>query len=151
MERCKANRRFRIVHQGNNFVLRVSTIGKTPTCSLFSWYYPGGGILWDEITARSDELAAAGITALWLPPAYKGSSPDDVGYGVYDHHDLGEFNQKGTIRTKYGTKQRYLSAIAAAHRAGIQVYGDVVFNHKLGADFTERGLHGDGHVFMHLY
>jgi alpha-amylase len=104
----------------------------------FHWYYPGGGILWDEIAARSEELAAAGITALWLPPAYKGASRDDVGYGVYDLYDLGEFNQKGAVPTKYGTKEQYLNAISAAHRAGIQVYADVVFNHKMGADFTER-------------
>jgi alpha-amylase len=104
----------------------------------FHWYYPGGGLLWDEVTSRSHDLAAAGISALWLPPAYKGTSQNDVGYGVYDLYDLGEFNQKGTIRTKYGTKDQYLNAIAAAHRAGIQIYADVVFNHKMGADFTEK-------------
>jgi len=104
----------------------------------FHWYYPGGGILWDEITERANELAAAGITALWLPPAYKGASQNDVGYGVYDLYDLGEFNQKGTVPTKYGTREQYLKAIDAAHRAGIQVYADVVFNHKMGADFKEH-------------
>ena len=39
---------------------------------------------------------------------------------VYDMYDLGEFNQKNTIRTKYGTKDEYLAAIQAAinkHRA----------------------------------
>jgi alpha-amylase len=104
----------------------------------FHWYYPGGGILWDEIVDRADDLAAVGITALWLPPAYKGASPNDVGYGVYDLYDLGEFNQKGTVRTKYGTRDQYASAINAAHRAGIKVYADIVFNHKMGADFTEK-------------
>jgi alpha-amylase len=104
----------------------------------FHWYYPGGGILWDEVAGRADELAEAGITALWLPPAYKGSSPNDVGYGVYDLYDLGEFNQKEAVGTKYGTKTQYLKAIAAAHAAGIQIYADVVFNHKMGADFKER-------------
>ncbi len=30
-------------------------------------------------------LAEAGITAVWLPPAYKGAAGGyDVGYGVYD-------------------------------------------------------------------
>ena len=104
----------------------------------FHWYYPGGGILWDDVAGRTDELAAAGITALWLPPAYKGASQHDVGYGVYDLYDLGEFNQKGAVRTKYGTKDQYLNAVATAHRAGIQIYADVVFNHKMGADFTEK-------------
>jgi alpha-amylase len=104
----------------------------------FHWYYQGEGILWDEVASRADELAAAGITALWLPPAYKGASQIDVGYGVYDLYDLGEFHQKGSVRTKYGTKDQYLNAIAAAHRAGIQIYADVVFNHKMGADYKER-------------
>jgi len=104
----------------------------------FHWYYPDGGLLWNEVAGRAEELAAAGITALWLPPAYKGASPNDVGYGVYDLYDLGEFDQKGTARTKYGTKDQYLNAVAAAHRAGIQIYADVVFNHKMGADFTEK-------------
>lgn len=104
----------------------------------FHWYYPAGGVLWDEVAARADDLAAVGITALWLPPAYKGASGNDVGYGVYDLYDLGEFNQKGTVPTKYGTRDQYLSVINAAHRAGIQVYADVVFNHKMGADFLEK-------------
>ena len=83
-------------------------------------------------------LAAAGFTALWLPPAYKGASgAADVGYGVYDMYDLGEFNQKGSVRTKYGTKDQYLAAINAAHSNNIQIYGDVVFNHRGGADETE--------------
>jgi len=104
----------------------------------FHWYYPGGGVLWNEVAVRAEKLAAAGITALWLPPAYKGSSENDVGYGVYDLYDLGEFNQKGSVRTKYGTRAEYLDAIAAAHAAGLQIYADVVFNHKMGADSIER-------------
>jgi alpha-amylase len=61
----------------------------------------------------------------------------DVGYGVYDLFDLGEFNQKGSQRTKYGTKQQYLDAIAALHKSQIQIYADVVINHKIGADTAE--------------
>lgn len=103
----------------------------------FHWYNTQGDDLWLKVADQADELAAAGITVLWLPPAFKGTSGDDVGYGVYDLYDLGEFNQKGSIRTKYGTRVQYLAAIQAAHANGMQVYGDVVFNHKGGADFTE--------------
>ena len=35
----------------------------------------------------------------------------EVGYAAYDLYDLGEFDQKGTTRTKYGTKDEYLEAI----------------------------------------
>lgn len=82
-----------------------------------------------------------GITALWLPPAYKGSGGiNDTGYGVYDLYDLGEFNQKGAISTKYGTKDEYLAAIDALHKNQMLAYADIVLNHKVGADETEEVL-----------
>src|SRR5215207_1498424 len=56
----------------------------------FHWYNTQGDNLWLKVADQADELAAAGITALWLPPAYKGTSGDDVGYGAYDLYDLGE-------------------------------------------------------------
>ncbi|MEM9803710.1 MAG: alpha-amylase [Cyanobacteria bacterium P01_D01_bin.56] len=105
----------------------------------FHWYLPADGSLWNELKENVEDLAAIGITSLWLPPAYKGTGGGyDVGYGVYDLFDLGEFDQKGTVRTKYGTKDEYIAAIQAAKDAGIQVYADVVFNHKLGADAPEE-------------
>ena len=73
----------------------------------FHWYIPGNGMLWDKVKARAKELSQAGFTAIWLPPAYKGMGGTyDVGYAVYDMYDLGEFEQKGTVRTKYGTRQQ---------------------------------------------
>ena len=51
----------------------------------FHWYSPGDGTHWDDAAARAGELAAAGFTGVWLPPAYKGIGGGyDVGYGVYD-------------------------------------------------------------------
>jgi alpha-amylase len=105
----------------------------------FHWYTEGEGTLWNELAENAEALAKVGITSVWLPPAYKGTGGGyDVGYGVYDLFDLGEFDQKGSVRTKYGTKEEYLSAIQAAQKAGIQVYADVVFNHKMGADIAEE-------------
>lgn len=104
----------------------------------FHWYTPADGSLWKLLADQVGALAEAGITAVWLPPAYKGvAGPEDVGYGVYDLFDLGEFTQKGARRTKYGTREEYLQAISAAHKAGVQVYADIVFNHKLGGDHLE--------------
>ncbi|MEL7034874.1 MAG: alpha-amylase [Cyanobacteria bacterium J06592_8] len=105
----------------------------------FHWYIPADGTLWEQVKNQAQELADAGITALWLPPAYKGiGGGNDVGYGVYDMYDLGEFDQKGSVRTKYGTSQQYLDAIEALHSSGVQAYADVVLNHRMGADFTEK-------------
>ncbi|ASB49504.1 alpha-amylase [Alkalitalea saponilacus] len=105
----------------------------------FHWYTPADGKLWSNLSQQAGELARAGITAVWLPPAYKGiAGKSDVGYGVYDLFDLGEFDQKGSVRTKYGTKDEYVKAIMDAQKAGIHVYADIVFNHKLGADHQEE-------------
>jgi alpha-amylase len=104
----------------------------------FHWYNPSDGSLWKQVAESAAELARLGIDALWLPPAYKGIGGGmDVGYGVYDIFDLGEFDQKGSIRTKYGTKDEYIAAVKAAQKAGIRIYADVVFNHKMGADIVE--------------
>ena len=104
----------------------------------FHWYIPPDGTLWNQVKDSVQTLAKAGVTSLWLPPAYKGTGGGyDVGYGVYDMFDLGEFDQKGSIRTKYGTRQEYLDAIAALHSIGVQVYADAVLNHRMGGDHKE--------------
>lgn len=104
----------------------------------FHWYTPPDGRLWGEMNGRAAELAEAGFTAVWLPPAYKGrGGANDVGYAVYDMYDLGEFDQQGSVRTKYGTRDQYLAAIQALQSAKLQVYADTVLNHRVGADATE--------------
>ncbi len=104
----------------------------------FHWYSEADGGHWRRLAAEAPALASAGITALWLPPATKGGSGYDVGYGTYDLFDLGEFDQKGTVRTKYGTRADYEAALQACREHGLQVYADVVFNHKLFADAEEE-------------
>lgn len=104
----------------------------------FSWYLDADGRHWRRLTEDAQMFADNGITAIWLPPAYKGMAGGlDVGYGVYDLYDLGEFDQKGSVRTKYGTKAEYLAAIEALHKAGVQVLADIVLDHRMGADGTE--------------
>jgi alpha-amylase len=105
----------------------------------FHWYNAADGQFWNELASAAEHLAAAGVTSLWLPPAFKGvGGAFEVGYGAYDFYDLGEFDQKGTVRTKYGTKEEYLNAVRVARGLGLRVYADVVFNHMLGADEEEE-------------
>ena len=104
----------------------------------FEWYLPSDSTLWNRITKESSHISNLGITHIWLPPAYKGQSGIlDVGYGVYDLYDLGEFDQKGSIPTKYGTKDEYLNSIRNLKENNIKVIADIVLNHKLGADELE--------------
>ena len=94
--------------------------------------------LWSALKENADELAEVGFTAVWLPPAFKGAGgKDELGYGVYDPYDLGEFDQKGSIRTKYGTRSEYLDAIEKFQKVGINVIVDVVIDHLLSGDNIE--------------
>lgn len=107
----------------------------------FEWYLPNDSSLWNKVAQDAKHLESLGITELWLPPAYKGAAgTNDTGYGVYDLYDLGEFNQKGSIATKYGTKDEYINAIKILHENNIKIYADIVLNHKMGADETEEVL-----------
>ncbi|MBR3163041.1 MAG: alpha-amylase [Clostridia bacterium] len=101
----------------------------------FEWYLDCNQNLWNIIREKAEKLARIGVTSLWLPPAYKGAGGKyEVGYGAYDLYDLGEFNQKDTVKTKYGSKDEYLECIDILKNNGIEVYADIVLNHKMGAD-----------------
>ncbi len=105
----------------------------------FEWYLPNDRNHWNRVSKIANDLHRAGVTCVWLPPAYKGASGvDDVGYAVYDLYDLGEFNQKHTVATKYGTKDEYLHAIKTLQDNKIEVLADVVLGHRMGADEKER-------------
>ncbi|MGB7251690.1 MAG: alpha-amylase [Phormidesmis sp.] len=94
---------------------------------------------WQQLAQSATELANVGFSALWLPPMTKGSDgAEDSGYSAYDLYDLGEFDQCGSVATKYGDRAQLLSAIAAIQSAGLQVYGDVVLHRKHGGDGLEK-------------
>ncbi|WP_300285105.1 alpha-amylase [uncultured Alistipes sp.] len=104
----------------------------------FEWNLPNEGKLWTQLKEDAAHLHEIGVTAVWIPPAYKADEQQDEGYATYDLYDLGEFDQKGTVRTKYGTKQELREAIEALHANGIEVYLDAVMNHKCGGDYDEK-------------
>lgn len=107
----------------------------------FHWYSREDGTLWKYLATEAPKLASLGITAAWLPPACKGADGiKSRGYDSYDLYDLGEFDQKGTVRTRYGTREEYLDCIKSLQANGISVIVDVVINHKAGADEKETFL-----------
>lgn len=107
----------------------------------FEWYVNKEDNLWIKLENDADLLKELGVTHVWMPPAYKGKSGDaDSGYGVYDLYDFGEFDQKGAFRTKYGTKEEYEQALEALDKRNINAIADIVLNHKIGADYTEKVL-----------
>jgi alpha-amylase len=73
-----------------------------------------------------------------LAPARKqGGELEIDGLRSHDYYDLGEFDQKGSVPTWFGSKAELLDLIQSAHATGLQVYADLVFNHNSGADAQE--------------
>lgn len=104
----------------------------------FEWLLPKDGKFWVKLKNDAKHLSEIGVTSVWIPPGCKCHKPEDEGYGIYDLYDLGEFDQKNAVRTKYGTKQELIDAIEELHKYRIHVYFDTVMNHKAGADKTEK-------------
>ncbi|KAI0322613.1 glycoside hydrolase family 13 protein [Amylostereum chailletii] len=92
---------------------------------------------WQHFEAEVPRLAELGVTQVWLPPAHKATHKGGQGYDAYDLWDLGEFEQKGTTATRWGTKDELIRAISTAREHGIDVIIDAILNHKLGADQKE--------------
>ncbi|MFL6449149.1 MAG: alpha-amylase family glycosyl hydrolase [Bryobacteraceae bacterium] len=99
-------------------------------------------------------LRSIGIDAIWIPPAIKNAVdaqclgqtgnvcthglapilPSTLfGYAPFDFYDLGDKYQKGSLRTKLGTKDEFLRMVSVMHANGIEVIEDVVLNHLKGA------------------
>lgn len=111
---------------------------KETMLQFFQWYTRADGFQYTRLRRLAGKLEKIGYTMVWLPPAYKGAGgKKDNGYAPYDLYDIGEFNQKGSVRTKYGNVKQYKAAIDACHKASIQVIADIVFNHRMGADEEE--------------
>ena len=106
----------------------------------FEWYLSDNGAYYKDMILKLDELKAIGVTSIWLPPVYKATGTNDTGYGTYDLWDLGEFEQKGSIRTKYGKKEELKNLVSEIQKKDMYVYADIVLNHKAGADRAEKFL-----------
>jgi alpha-amylase len=94
---------------------------------------------WNYINEKVPQLAKVGFTSLWLPPVHKAANlfGPSMGYDPYDYYDLGEFDQKGTIPTWFGTRVELESLIESAHKNKLSVIADIVINHNSGADAQE--------------
>ena len=94
---------------------------------------------WNYVKTKIPSLKTTGFTALWLPPASKAANLGgmSMGYDPYDYYDLGEYDQKGSIKTWFGSKDELISLINIIHDNSMQVYADFVLNHNNGADEEE--------------
>ena len=69
-------------------MIRGNKMNNETIMQYFEWYLPNDCSLWKKVSAEAQNLKETGITALWLPPAYKSSDGiNGVGYSVYDLYD----------------------------------------------------------------
>lgn len=90
--------------------------------------YPNG---WSNYIADlAPRLRDMGIDAVWIPPCQKNAGTNSNGYGPFDFYDLGDKYQKGSTKTRLGSKDELLRLIAVLHANGIDVIQDIVLNHS---------------------
>lgn len=111
----------------------------------FYWDVPvdaanNNGHWWDNLYNKADDFKEIGITGIWIPSPAKGNwGIYDMGYGIYDHYDLGNYNQKGSVETRFGSRQELQSMISAMHdtsngKPKVEVYADIILNHMYSSD-----------------
>lgn len=99
----------------------------------FFWDVPAGGNWWKFIENEVDDWAKVGVDRVWIPQFAKSASGGySMGYDVTDYFDLGEYNQYGSVETRFGSKTELLSLIATIHANDMEVVADIVINHNGG-------------------
>ncbi len=110
----------------------------------FYWDVTPGGVWYDSLATYAPLLGRAGFDGIWMPPPSKSAAGGfDVGYTPYDYYDLGEYDSRagdqtsGTgafIPTRYGTRAGLELAISSLKDAGLEIYMDIVLNHRSGGN-----------------
>ncbi len=101
----------------------------------FYWNSPPGGLWYDSLSRLAPRLASAGFGAVWYPSPAKGSAGGfSMGYDPYDHFDFGEYDQKGSVETRFGSRVELINSINTFHAVGMQVFADAVMRHMNGGE-----------------
>lgn len=85
-----------------------------------------GGDL-NGIREHLDYFRELGVTALWLTPVLENNSPDDPqGYSTYHGYATTDYYR---VDPRFGTNDDYRRLCDEAHRQGLKVVMDMIFNH----------------------
>ncbi|WP_108867023.1 alpha-amylase [Aquimarina aquimarini] len=113
----------------------LKQIGTGVMMQAFYWDVPAGGTWWNVVKGKVDDWSNVGIDAIWLPPVSKAQNgPFSMGYDPFDYYDFGEYDQMGSIETRFGSKSELEALVTAAHNNRLSVIADIVINHNSGGD-----------------
>ena len=104
----------------------------------FGWESCTKGGWWNHLAGYADQVAEAGFTHIWMPPACQSVSREG-----YLPSQLYNFN------SKYGSADDLKRCISVYNDAGLQPVADCVFNHRCGDRQNKKGewLHFSCAVF----
>ena len=99
---------------------------------------------YSTIEKRMPDVFKAGYGAIYTPPPGRADQSNlSVGYDQYDRFDLGKPGPGGG--TLYGTETGLRTTVNMTHRAGLDYYVDMVWNHS---GFSDLGtVDGSGNSF----
>ena len=106
--------------RGNNPASHVTYVG---TNSEALKTYQGGDL--QGVIQRLDYLDSLGITAIWLSPFFDNSDSDFVGWWPYHGYHPVDFY---SVDEHFGTIADLKELVNEAHRRGIKILFDMVFN-----------------------
>lgn len=113
----------------------LKPIGSGVMMQAFYWDVPAGGTWWNVVKGKVDDWSNAGIDAIWLPPVSKAQNgPFSMGYDPFDYFDFGEYNQMGSVETRFGSRSELVSLVNTAHNNRLSVIADIVLNHNSGGN-----------------
>ncbi|WP_103071389.1 alpha-amylase [Aquimarina sediminis] len=114
----------------------------------FYWDVEPKGEWYEVVGSKIEDYAASGINRIWLPAPGKGASGGfSMGYDPSDYFDVGEFDQHGTIETRFGSRQELENLIQKAHANDIEVIADIVLGHNSGGGLQANPFRGGTEVY----
>ena len=84
-----------------------------------------GGDL-EGIREHLDYFTQLGVTALWFTPVLENNSPDEGNTSTYHGYATTDYYK---VDPRFGSNEAYRQLIDEAHRKGLKVVMDMIFNH----------------------
>ncbi|QDT68983.1 Alpha-amylase precursor [Planctomycetes bacterium MalM25] len=91
---------------------------------------------WDNIENRMADIHEVGYGRMWVPPPNQASGQLSVGYDVFDRFSFGEARNE----TRYGTDTSFRALIDQAHKAGVGINPDLLWNHNGVGNRTDQNF-----------